>query len=157
MAISGCLIMEGYDLVIINSFFGQDAFIHKFGILDELTGKKSIPSAWQSGLSNAALCGEIIGLGINGWASERFGYRRTLMVSLAVMACTIFTPVFAPSLPILALGEVLQGIPWGVFQTLTTAFAVEICPQTLRHYMSTWVCACVSYIQGHRYLSLTVC
>lgn len=64
------------------------------------------------------------------------------MVALVVMVCTIFTPVFAPSLPILALGSVLQGIPWGVFQTLTTAFAVEICPQTLRHYLTTYVCFC---------------
>lgn len=38
--------------------------------------------------------------------------RRALMVSLAIIFCTIFTLGFVPSLPILALGEVLQGIPW---------------------------------------------
>ena len=142
MAISTCLVMEGYDLVIINSFYGQRYFKNKFGELDPATGNKIITAPWQTGLSNSALCGEIIGLGINGWASERFGYRRTLMAALAGMFCTIFAPVFAPSLPVLALGEVLQGIPWGMFQTLTTAFAVEICPQTLRHYLTTYVCFC---------------
>lgn len=135
MAISTCIVMEGYDLVIVNSFYGQTAFIDKFGTFNPETGKKIITPAWQTGLSNSALCGEIIGLAINGWASERFGYRwvnlflslvalevkidhcppfprRTLMVALAFMFCAIFVPVFTPSLPILALGEVLQGIPW---------------------------------------------
>ena len=67
--------MEGYDLVIINSFFGQTAFKEKFGDTDPVSGEKFITSAWQTGLSNSALAGEIIGLAINGWASERFGYR----------------------------------------------------------------------------------
>lgn len=142
MGISTCLVMEGYDLVIINSFFGQNDFIQRFGTLIPGTDKKEITAPWQSGLSNSALCGEIIGLAINGWASERFGYRRTLMAALFVMFCSIFVPVFMTSLPVLSFGDVLQGIPWGMFQTATTAFAVEICPQTLRHYLTTYVCFC---------------
>ncbi len=142
MVISTCLVSEGYDLVIVNSFFGQPSFIERFGVFDEALGKKVIPTPWQTGLSNSALCGEIIGLALNGWASEKFGYRKTLMGALSFLAVSIFFPVFAPSLPILALGEVVQGIPWGMFQTLTTAFAVEICPQTLRGYLTTYVCFC---------------
>ena len=34
------------------------------------------------------------------------------MVTLIFMFCAIFVPVFSPSLPVLSLGEVLQGIPW---------------------------------------------
>lgn len=142
IAISTCLVMEGYDLVIINSFYGQPDFKARFGTLIPGTNEKEITAPWQSGLSNSALCGEIIGLAINGWASERFGFRRTLMAALTLMTFSIFVPVFATSLPVFSFGEVLQGIPWGMFQTLTTAFAVEICPQTLRHYLTTYVCFC---------------
>jgi SP family general alpha glucoside:H+ symporter-like MFS transporter len=105
-------------------------------------GEKVITAPWQTGLSNSALVGEVIGLGLNGWASDRFGYRKTYMVSMAVMMITVLAPVLARSLPALSAGEVLMGIPWGVFQTLTTAYASEIAPVMLRPYLTSFVCAC---------------
>ena len=38
------------------------------------------------------------------------------MVFMAWMAVAIFIPFFAPSLGVLAFGEVMCGISWGVFQ-----------------------------------------
>jgi len=35
-----------------------------------------------------------------------------------------------------------MGIPWGVFQTLTTAYAAEVCPVALRGYLTTYVNFC---------------
>jgi hypothetical protein len=42
----------------------------------------------------------------------------------------------------LVIGEVLCGIPWGVFQTLTTAYASEVCPIQLRGYLTAYVNLC---------------
>ncbi|KAI1041148.1 hypothetical protein LB505_013284 [Fusarium chuoi] len=53
--LSTALIMEGYDIVIINGFFGQPQFAERFGEYNPATGKKEITAAWQSGLSNSAL------------------------------------------------------------------------------------------------------
>lgn len=39
------------------------------------------------------------------------------------MIVTIFVAVFAQSLAMLYAAEVLMGIPWGMFQTLSTAYA----------------------------------
>jgi uncharacterized membrane protein len=39
-----------------------------------------------------------------------------MMVFMAWMGVMIFIPVFAPSLPILAWGEAMCGVSWGVFQ-----------------------------------------
>lgn len=39
-----------------------------------------------------------------------------MMIFMAWMAVVIAIPVFAPSLPILAWGEAMCGISWGVFQ-----------------------------------------
>ena len=39
------------------------------------------------------------------------------------MILTVFLAVFAQSLAMLYAAEVLMGIPWGMFQTLTTAYA----------------------------------
>ena len=72
--ISTCIAMEGYDVCLINNFYGFPAFQRKYG--EKLgPGSYQLTAPWQSGLSNGANCGEFIGLLINGWVSERFGYR----------------------------------------------------------------------------------
>jgi SP family general alpha glucoside:H+ symporter-like MFS transporter len=116
MFLSTSLIMEGYDLVMIASFYGQTQFQNRFGIFDEGVGHNVIPARWQSGLSNSALVGQLAGLLLNAWAQDRYGCRQTMMFFMAVMAITIFIPVFSPSLSVLAFGESMCGIPWGVFQ-----------------------------------------
>ena len=72
--ISTCIAMEGYDVCLINNFYGFPTFNEKYGqkVSD---GSYQVPAPWQSGLSNGANVGEFFGLLINGWVSERFGYR----------------------------------------------------------------------------------
>ncbi|GAW00411.1 maltose permease [Lentinula edodes] len=143
MALSGALIMEGYDVVVIGSFYGQPNFTKRFGIVAPGTATGyAIPAAWQSGLSNGSSAGGIIGLLINGWAADRYGPKIVMMTSIVALTCFIFIPVFAQSLTTLVIGEVLCGIPWGVFQTLTTAYASEVCPIQLRGYLTAYVNLC---------------
>lgn len=54
--------------------------------------------------------GEIIGLFINGWVSERFGYRYTVMTCLTLIIA--FTAIFftAQSVVDLQIAEILCGI-----------------------------------------------
>jgi MFS transporter, SP family, general alpha glucoside:H+ symporter len=54
--------------------------------------------------------GEIIGLFINGWVSERFGYRYTVMACLVAVAA--FTSIFftAQNVQTLLVAEILCGI-----------------------------------------------
>lgn len=79
---------------------------------------------------------------INGWASERFGYRYTILTSLALIS--IFTAIFftAPNIQILLVAEILAGVPWGIFQTLTVTYASEVCPVVLRGYLTSYVNLC---------------
>ena len=42
----------------------------------------------------------------------------------------------------LQVAEIVCGIPWGVFQTLTITYASEVCPVALRGYLTTWVNFC---------------
>jgi SP family general alpha glucoside:H+ symporter-like MFS transporter len=53
---------------------------------------------------------------INGYCTDKFGYKPTVLGALVAMAAFIFIPVFAQSLTVLVVGEILQGIPWGIFQ-----------------------------------------
>ncbi|OCF30521.1 hypothetical protein I316_07849 [Kwoniella heveanensis BCC8398] len=141
VALSVALIMEGYDVGIINSFWGHRAFLERFGSVAP-NGTRYIPANWQAALNNAASIGQIIGLTINGFAQPRFGSKKTYLVAMVAMALAIFLPVFSTSLPMLFGGEILCGIPWGVFQTLATAYAAEICPLALRGYLTAFVNMC---------------
>jgi SP family general alpha glucoside:H+ symporter-like MFS transporter len=50
-----------------------------------------------------------------------------MLVSLFAVICFIFILFFTKSLAALQVEELISGIPWGVFQTLTTAYASEVC------------------------------
>lgn len=142
--------MEGYDVVLLANLYAFPSFSKRYG---SPTGKAKhpyqIPAAWQTGLS------------INGIVSERNGYRKTMLVSLFAVACFIFLPFFAKNLIYLQAGDILceyrlhlgvwwwylklsyiGGIPWGVCQTLTTAYASEVYPTQRRAYLTTYVNLC---------------
>ncbi|TIA44682.1 sugar porter family MFS transporter [Aureobasidium pullulans] len=142
--LSTCIIMEGFDIVLINSLMALPAFQRRFGELSP-DGGYQISAAWQSGLSNGALVGEVIGLLFIGYIVERVGYKKTMIGSLIALTGFIFIVFFAQSLPMLLVGEILMGIPWtfrGAFQTLTTTYAAEVCPVSLRAYLTTYVNLC---------------
>lgn len=142
MLLSSTLIMEGYDLALLGSLYASQVFNKKYGELNPHTGKYAISAAWQSGLSNGARAGEIIGLIIAGWTADRFGYKMTTIGSLILMIAFVFVLFFAPNVKILVLGEVLCGIPWGAFQSVTPAYASEVAPVKLRPYLTTFINMC---------------
>jgi MFS transporter, SP family, general alpha glucoside:H+ symporter len=61
------------------------------------------------------------------------------------MGCLVlligFIAIFFTAKDVVALqvAEILAGIPWGVFQTLTITYASEVCPVALRGYLTTYV------------------
>jgi len=143
MILSTAIVMEGYDVVLLANLYAFPSFTKKYGSpTGDPTTPYQIPARWQAGLSNGAYVGEILGLFINGIVSERYGYRKTMIVSLIAVTGFIFIPFFAKNLIDLQIGEILCGIPWGVFQTLTTAYASEVCPTQLRAYLTTYVNLC---------------
>ncbi|KPI42725.1 General alpha-glucoside permease [Cyphellophora attinorum] len=102
-------------------------------------GTYQISAPWQAGLSNGARVGEILGLLLNGYLAERFGMKKTMIGSLILLSGLLFIPFFAQNIETLQVATILLGFPWGVFQTLTTAYASEVCPVALRGYLTTYV------------------
>lgn len=139
--LSTCIVMEGFDIVLINSLYALPAFQNAFGT-PAPDGTYQISATWQAGLSNGALVGEIIGLMISGIIADRYGYKKTMIGALMLITCFIFIVFFVQSLPQLLVGEILMGLPWGVFQTLTCTYAAEVCPVRLRAYLTTYVNLC---------------
>lgn len=105
-------------------------------------GSYQLSAAWQSGLSNGLLVGQILGLFANGLAADRYGYKRTMMAALLLVVGFVFIQFFAQNLPTLLVGEILLGVPFGAFQTLACTYASEVCPTALRAYLTTYVNLC---------------
>ncbi|AAW45575.1 hypothetical protein CNBH3340 [Cryptococcus deneoformans B-3501A] len=139
--ISSCCAMEGYDISLLGNFYAFDPFNRKFGVeLDD--GTWQVPARWQTGLSNGAQCGQIIGLIVNGIFTERYGYRKVLIASLLWLAAVITIFFCAPNIQVLLAGEILAGIPWGVFQSIAISYASDVCPIALRGYLTCYANFC---------------
>ncbi|RYO80475.1 hypothetical protein DL762_007616 [Monosporascus cannonballus] len=149
--------------LIFSADTAYPAFLEKFGT-PAPNGKLQIPANWQNGITGAKNVGEIIGLQVTslipmnrmaleaishylllkiaGWTSELFGYRWTILPGLVAITAFVFFPFFAPTIAIFLVGEFFQGMAWGIFQTMTTAYAAEVCPVPLRHYLTAYVNLC---------------
>lgn len=79
---------------------------------------------------------------LNGYLVAIFGQKRVLVCSLILLACLIFITFFAPSIQVLIVGQVLCGLPWGVFATTAPAYASEVLPMALRVYFTSWTNMC---------------
>ncbi|CEI61013.1 Alpha-glucosides permease MPH3 [Fusarium venenatum] len=140
--LSTSIIMEGYDIVLISSFFAQPAFRQHYGSYQPSTDTWQITASWQNALSNAVSVGTIIGAFANGYFTHKLGYRKVLLASLVAICGFIFISFFSPNLPVLLVGQFLCGIPWGVFATMAPAYASEVCPMALRGYLTVYVNLC---------------
>ncbi|KAJ4123038.1 hypothetical protein NW768_010030 [Fusarium equiseti] len=139
--ISTCIVMEGFDIVLVNNFYAFPQWNKKYGTLQP-DGTYQVSAAWQAGLSNGANVGSIIGLFLNGWLSERFGYRYTIIGCLIWLSACITLFFTAQNVQMLLAAEILCGLPWGIFQTICVTYASEVCPIALRGYLTTYVNFC---------------
>lgn len=110
-------------LLNLNTWSGADCsrFRNRFGTeLDTSTaaataaGDRVVSSQWQTSIQAAGQCGQILGLYLNGWISDKIGYKKTMFGSLLLMIAMIFIPFFAHNISHFAVGAVLQGIPMGM-------------------------------------------
>ncbi|ONH65017.1 General alpha-glucoside permease [Cyberlindnera fabianii] len=142
VVLSTAIIMEGFDTNLLNSLYSLDMFAKKYGEYYPDIDQYQVPAKWQTSLSMSTNVGEIIGLYIAGLAGEKWGYRKTLMTFMTATIGLIFIVFFSVNIEMLLVGELLCGIVWGAFQTLTVSYASEVCPVVLRVYLTTYVNAC---------------
>ncbi|KAK1087912.1 hypothetical protein LTR33_000826 [Friedmanniomyces endolithicus] len=138
---SASLIMDGYDLKLVGSLFAQPAFSKAFGHRLP-NGTYQVSAAWQTGLNNGSNVGQLFGLLIAGVVAERFVFRKTMMCALVAVPCIIFIQFFSSGLVQLLIGQVLLGVPLGIFQTVSCVYAMEVVPVCLRAYLTSWVNDC---------------
>lgn len=85
MLLSLALVMEGMDVGLVNNFFGQQAYIERFGHVNA-AGEKFIPANWQAAINNGQQIGAVAGLLFNGWAQSKYGSRKVYMLAMVLLA-----------------------------------------------------------------------
>ena len=140
--VSMSVIMEGYDTSLLNNFYAFPAFAKQFGKFDPGSGKYQLTAPWQAGLGNSSGVGAFFGAFLNGFLVDHFGQKRVILGSLLALTGFLFIVFFANSIEVLLVGEILCGFPWGIFATISPAYASEILPLSLRVYMTSWTNMC---------------
>jgi MFS transporter, SP family, general alpha glucoside:H+ symporter len=98
--VSLVVIMDGYDTALIGSLFGFPAFQKRFGVEQGTTGKYQVSAKWQDALGLASPLGNVVGIFINGVLTERFGHKKTLLLSiiwLTGVSSSRFSPLMCRS------------------------------------------------------------
>ncbi|KAL8952922.1 MAG: hypothetical protein Q9222_001181 [Ikaeria aurantiellina] len=126
------IIMESYDVFLINNFIGLPSFANRYGIYDARTDKYIIVTKWQSALQMAGQLGALIGVFLAGPLTSRIGYRWATMTGLMFLNAFIFIFYFGDSLPVIFVAQLLEGLPWGIFIANAPAYCSEIVPLRLR-------------------------
>lgn len=108
MMLSVALIMEGFDVAINGSYWGQTWFLKRFGSLQP-DGKYVVSASWQAACGNASGVGSLIGLMANGYSQYHWGSKPTYLVAMVGMAAAIFLPVFATNVKVLFAGNFVSG------------------------------------------------
>ncbi|KAL4967046.1 general substrate transporter [Aspergillus stella-maris] len=140
LTISMSIIMEGYDTNLITNFFAYPEFKNQFG--HDYPHGKEVPGAWQSALGAGGNAGCITGAFINGYAVKHYGFKKVFMAGLLCMCGFIFVSFFGKSLGAQVAGQVLCGIPWGIFATIGPAYSSELLPMALRPYLTAYTNMC---------------
>jgi MFS transporter, SP family, general alpha glucoside:H+ symporter len=140
--ISTSIVMEGYDVTLLSSFYGYPTFRERYGEFLDAKNGYQISAEWQQKFNCLGALANILGALLNGYFTAKLGHRTVLMTSLLLITGFIFIVFFAPNINTLLAGMFLCGIPWGVFATTGPAYAAEVAPLALRGYLTAYVNLC---------------
>jgi SP family general alpha glucoside:H+ symporter-like MFS transporter len=148
--VSMCVVMEGYDLVLIQNFYAFDPFTKKYGTcsLDNKGIENcDLSAAWQSFVAVTPPLGCFVGGAVVGWLVDKWGKKKVLLGCLVWLACWINGTFFAPSALILGVAEFFSGLALGGFAVIAPAYASEMLPRQLSPYLTSYTNAVCSHIK----------
>lgn len=106
--------MEAYDKLLIGGFLASPAFRRRYGtsiiVNHDGTTSHDLSASWQAALVTAAFSTETLGLLLNGFVTDRYGYRKVMTGALIFMNLAVFVSFFATSLEMLLASQILAGM-----------------------------------------------
>jgi len=138
MLYQSSLVAAGYGMVLIPSDYTVKPFNERFGNgTNKKTGNLEIDTGWKIGFTEIVLGGEIVGSYLGALMAGQVGFKKPVISALVFGFAVTFLLLFAKSLPMLLVGQLLSAMTWGLFQILANTFAAEVCTNDLRPYLCT--------------------
>lgn len=113
VVLSLTICMIAFDKVLVSGFLASPAFQRRYGtpvgINAEGETLYEMSAQWQAALLNSATATECIGLLLNGWLTDRYGYKKVVIGSLVAMNLTTFLSFFAINREMLLASQILSG------------------------------------------------
>jgi DHA2 family multidrug resistance protein len=107
--------------------------------LSNIAGNLSVSSSQATWVQTSYLISNAIVLPTSAWFSALFGRKRFFMASIAIFTLASFTCGIAPTLGILVMARVVQGLGGGAMVPLSQAILMEAFPSEKRgQAMSVW-------------------
>lgn len=82
---STSIVMEGYQIVLLSSFYALPAFQQKYGEYFPELDTWAIPANWQVGFAVVVSGGGVLGVLVGAMEVDRWGYRWTLIANLVLI------------------------------------------------------------------------
>ncbi|HUF98625.1 MAG TPA: MFS transporter [Ilumatobacter sp.] len=100
--------------------------------------------AWYGWVTTAFFLGTMVGIVFAGGQADRHGLGRPYVIGLALFATGLVVAGFAPSMPVLVLGRVVQGFGAGVvpavgYVAIGRFYPVEVRPRMFAVLSTAWV------------------
>ncbi|KAF2163218.1 hypothetical protein M409DRAFT_68534 [Zasmidium cellare ATCC 36951] len=139
MAISLQGIMEGYNIALVGALVAAPAFQRRYGDYYDPELGYQVSFRWQMAFMLGAAAGGIVGGLLSGYMIEKIGARITIMTAHVVLCGTIAITFCAPSIQVLFVGCLCNGLPWGILAGVGPVYASEVCPTAVRGYLINFV------------------
>ena len=107
--------------------------------LSNIAGNLSVSSSQATWVQTSYLISNAVVLPTSAWFSALFGRKRYFLASIAIFTLASFTCGIAPTLGILVMARVVQGLGGGAMVPLSQAILMEAFPSEKRgQAMSVW-------------------
>ncbi|KAG6011760.1 hypothetical protein E4U54_007916 [Claviceps lovelessii] len=132
------IFIEGYATALLSSFFSYGPFIKKFGHQEsgQIEYTISISTPWETGITIASACGQLIGLWMAPFVTYVIGYRLCRNAGLVIASFSTLLLLWSSDarnpLALFLVSQLFLGIPWGLFQAIILPYISDITPLRLR-------------------------
>ncbi|KAK1830199.1 general alpha-glucoside permease [Podospora conica] len=136
------IIMLAFDPQLLGNLYATPQFRKDFGYLYNGDVGYIISAPWQMGLSMGNPVGQVVGALVAGYPMEQYGRKLTFSACVLLTTGLICIQVFARSLEVLLVGELLGGLVLGCYAVIAPAYSSEVCPMAIRDILTSYVNLC---------------
>lgn len=122
-------IMWGYDVLVGAGLLSSPQFRQDFGY--SYKGQWVLQAKCQMAFNTTSSIGGFVGCLAMGYITDRFGRQLALGAACCVSSAAILAEVFTNRNGVLLLGKLLNGLSLGSYLTISSSYAVEVCPTEL--------------------------